>query len=382
MPSKDHGVGKRWQVRYRVNGHQKKESYTRRPQADARAAEVETDLNRGQYVDRSLGKEMVAVYAARWFEHLDRVHERPATVSTYKTHMRVYVVPYFRNMPARSLRRQDSNAFVASLIAKDLAPSYVQAIYKTYRIFVHWLMDDEEVPLPGNAVSRVKLPPVAPRVEVVLSPDEVQRLADCIEPRYEIMVWLAALAGLRLGECCGLTVERVNFLENKLYLERQRQAGREAQLKTQASYATLPVDPLLIKYISQHLLLFPGAAPVGPDAARKRRARGYVEPETHGLVVVNRDGRPVQRQTFNKVWNDAVRKAGLPKGTRFHDLKHFYTSRLHAAGHDRKTVQALSRHSEERTNAIYSHPPEAVEGLRVRAFSKLFARERPGKAVG
>jgi integrase len=67
------------------------------------------------------------------------------------------------------------------------------------------------------------------------------------------------------------------------------------------------------------------------------------------LIVTNRRGRPCQRGEFNDKWRAAVKVAGLPERTRFHDLKHFYTSQLGACGkHDPKTVQALSRHAEFR----------------------------------
>ncbi|MFE3139721.1 hypothetical protein [Streptomyces scopuliridis] len=56
-------------------------------------------------------------------------------------------------------------------------------------------------------------------------------------------------------------------------------------------------------------------------------------------------------------------------------LKHFYTSRLGSSGsHDPKTVQALSRHAEfSETWDTYAHPPLAVEGVRLTAFSAMFA---------
>ncbi|WP_280666059.1 MULTISPECIES: tyrosine-type recombinase/integrase [unclassified Kitasatospora] len=323
-------------------------------------------------MDPDHGKETLRVFAEQWFAYLDRVHERESTVKTYKTHMRVHIVPFIGHVPAKELRRPTSNAFVEHLAGKGLAASYVEGIFKTFKIFVNWLTREQEVPLPGNIVAGIKLPPVPDRVEVVLTPEEVTRLADCIDPRYEIMVWLAACAGLRLGECVGLTRARVNFTECKLYVEKQGQGGKEVKLKTNASYATLPVDHFLIRNIAQHMVRFPGADPVGDDAVRKRRYSGYQPPANSGLVIVNSDGRPVQRQGFNKIWQVAVEKAGLPKGTRFHDLKHFYTTRLGAAGHDRKTVQALSRHSDPSMTDRYAHPPEAVEGLKIKAFGALF----------
>jgi integrase len=71
---------------------------------------------------------------------------------------------------------------------------------------------------------------------------------------------------------------------------------------------------------------------------------------------------------------EACRLARLPEGTRFHDLKHFYTSTLGARGHhDPKTVQALSRHAEfSETWDTYAHPPLAVENATVTAFTLAF----------
>nr|WP_301251785.1 tyrosine-type recombinase/integrase [Streptomyces somaliensis] len=82
----------------------------------------------------------------------------------------------------------------------------------------------------------------------------------------------------------------------------------------------------------------------------------------------------MSRSHFNDKWRAAVELAGLPEGTRFHDLKHFYTSRLGADGkYDPKTVQALSRHAEfSETRDAYAHPPVAVQGVKVDTFTGLF----------
>ncbi len=91
--------------------------------------------------------------------------------------------------------------------------------------------------------------------------------------------------------------------------------------------------------------------------------------------MTNRYGRPLQQRTFNEQWRTAVELAGLPEGTRFHALKHFYTSRLGASGEfDPKTVQALCRHAKfTETWDTYAHPPVAVHGLTVTTFGGLFA---------
>ncbi|MEV7342322.1 site-specific integrase [Streptomyces sp. NPDC093544] len=196
-----------------------------------------------------------------------------------------------------------------------------------------------------------------------------------VQPRLEILVWIAACAGLRQGEAFGLTRHAVNWDQDQLYVEEQRQAGMSAKLKTRASYATLPVDHFLIMRLKEHIATFPQVAPVCAEWERQRTAKGYAPPPDEGLIVTNRYGRPLKQESFRRNWKAAVKLAGLPDQTRFHDLKHFYTTRLGASGDfDPKTVQALSRHAEfSETWDTYAHPPLAVQGVKVETFGSLFA---------
>ncbi|MFJ5843303.1 hypothetical protein ACIQGO_42450 [Streptomyces shenzhenensis] len=104
-------------------------------------------------------------------------------------------------------------------------------------------MLDEDVPLPPNIVARIELPDVTPRVKVALSPGQVAAAAAAmrkVAPRYEVLIWLGACAGLRQGEAFGLKRSQVAWQHDLLHIEEQRQRGRAVRLKTKASYATLP----------------------------------------------------------------------------------------------------------------------------------------------
>jgi integrase len=63
------------------------------------------------------------------------------------------------------------------------------------------------------------------------------------------------------------------------------------------------------------------------------------------LLITNWLGRPVQRNSFGFCWREAVKAADLPKGTRFHDLRHFYGSTLIAAGLHPKVIQERLGHA-------------------------------------
>ena len=54
--------------------------------------------------------------------------------------------------------------------------------------------------------------------------------------------------------------------------------------------------------------------------------------------------RPITRSAFGFQWRPAVVQAGLPAGTGFHALRHFYASLLMRHGASVKTVQARLGH--------------------------------------
>jgi integrase len=72
--------------------------------------------------------------------------------------------------------------------------------------------------------------------------------------------------------------------------------------------------------------------------------------------VADKDGSPIPQNRFSQTWSRAVRRAGLPAGTRFHDLRHTYASALIASGCSVKVVQAhLGHKSAAITLDVYSH---------------------------
>jgi integrase len=85
-------------------------------------------------------------------------------------------------------------------------------------------------------------------------------------------------------------------------------------------------------------------------------------------------GRLLHRHRFNTVWRKACSAAGLPKGTGFHDLRHFYASALIASGASVKVVQArLGHKSALETLDTYGHLWPQDEDLTRRAIDAVLA---------
>ncbi|MGW6460925.1 tyrosine-type recombinase/integrase [Streptomyces sp. NPDC055078] len=381
-PTADHGRGQQWQARYTdPNDKPRRPMFVTWQDARDHLDEVRASIRTGSWVDPDIGIRKVEFFANELIEGRKKRKKNENTTNTYDAHLRVHILPFAGRREAKSLKRRDTMALVDRLLDNPgIGNCYTVQIYKTWRILVNYMIDSD-VPLPANITSRIELPEVDARVKVPLSPQQVADLAAAmreVAPRYEILIWIAACAGFRMGEAFGLREEDVGWADSVLYVTEQRQNGQAKKLKTKASMATLPVDRFLMQQLAAHLARFRGAAPVTRDGEIWRKRHGYVPPPDEGLIVTTRGGHPMRRSRFNGKFREAVTLAGLPERTRFHDLKHFYTSQLGASGcHDPKTVQALSRHAEfSETWDTYAHPPLAVEGVKVVTFSGLFTTDR------
>jgi integrase len=278
-------------------------------------------LASGSYIDPGAGKVTLQAYGElRWLP--SQVHLRPNSASLYDSHLRTHIVPLLGERNLAALRRTDCKSFVAALSAR-LAPSTVHTVYAVLSSLMQSAVDDGLI--PGNPCSRVPLPRVDKSVVTPMSASQVSDLAGTIAPRYRVAVWLAACAGLREGEALGLTVPRVEFLARRLVIVEQMQNGVLSPLKTRASARTIPADALVLDAIAAHM---------------RRWAPGPRQ-----LLITNRLGRPVRRNSFGDCWREAVKAAGLPEGTRFHGLRHFYASTLIAAGLHPKVIQARLGHA-------------------------------------
>jgi integrase len=318
-------------------------------------AGLQADLLRGTYIDPGKGKITLRSYAEqRWLPA--QVHLRPNSASTYASHVANHIVPVLGDRPLGALRRPDCIAFVAVLAGK-LAPSTVHTVYAVLRSLMQSAVEDQLI--PANPCSRVPLPRLDKRVVVPLPPAAVSALAAAMPPRYELAVWLAAGAGLREGEALGLTVPRVEFLARRLIVVEQMQNKALSPLKTKASRRVVPLDGLVLAAVTAHMQRW--------------------QPGPGQLLITNRLGVPVQRNSFGFCWRAAVERAGLPAGTRFHDLRHFYASTLIAAGVHPKVIQDRLGHATiAETMDTYGHLfPDASEQGRGAIDSAFAVRHDP-----
>ncbi|MEV4563825.1 site-specific integrase [Nonomuraea sp. NPDC049419] len=313
---------KRWlAVWIGLDGKEETKAFATKAQAQSHGTAKEADRLRGVYVDERRGRLLFREYALeKWLP--SQVHLRTNSLDTYTVHLNAHLIPALGERRIGSLTRADMKAVIARL-NKTLAPTTVHTVFAVLRLVLQAAVDDGDI--PSNPCSRVPLPRITARVVEPLSVEAVLALANAMTPRYQLAVWLGFGLGLRLGEALGLTASKVQAEAKRVFVHRQAQNGELVELKTRASRRTLPVDDLVLDQIQEH------------------QARYSPGPE--GVLITNRCRRVAQRKSFNDCWREAVEEAGLPKGTRFHDLRHFYASGLIKANLNPKVIQTRLGHA-------------------------------------
>jgi len=327
---------KRWLALWiGTDGQEHSKAFAKQTDAVKYATAMEADALRGiRYADPRRGAVTVRDYGETVFLP-SMLHLRPNSADTYASRLRNHVYPMLGNRKVGAITRTDVQSFISALSGR-VAPATIQTTYAVLRTMMQSAVDADPQVIPVSPCTRIKLPKAAKRVVEPLPAPSIVALHDTITPRYRLMVALGAGLGLREGEAMGLSVARVDFLHRKVHVREQAQRGGLVELKTGASARTLPADNWVLNEISSHMQRYG----TGPG----------------GVIVTNQSGEVLQRNTFWKYWHQAAGAPGLPEGTRFHDLRHFYASTLIAANLNPKVIQARLGHATiKETMDTYGH---------------------------
>jgi integrase len=333
--------GKNGKPRYRArwreaDGTQRSKHFERKRDAETFLATVRVDVAKGAYIGPDAGKQTVGEYAQRW---ASAQPWRQSSRDRAEHIIRAQIVPTFGVMQLQAVRHSDVQAWVGRM-SRTLAPSTVESYFRQFAAVMIGARRDRlihESPCEGVRLPRADGTKSA---LVPLTTDQVHAIADAVPERYRALVVASAGLGLRQGEACGLTVDRVNFLRPlTVKIDRQLITPAKGEChfgppKTPSSNRVVPMSPLVKEALAAHLARF-GHGP-------------------HGLIFTSSTGAMLRRSTWQDAFERAAGKVGVDATS--HDLRHYCASLLIAQGCSVTSVQHFLGHkNSSETLDTYSH---------------------------
>ncbi len=337
----------KWQARYPdASGVMVPAPTTYKTKADAARflSSVESDMARGTFIDPRGGRITFAQWADQW---LARPDKRRNTVVRDRQALAVFL-PDLGPRPLAAITPMHVQAAVDARghqVAPSTAARDFSALRAVFNAAVH-------ADLLGRSPCRkVALPRVRPPERTVLTPSELDELAEAIPSRYRALILVAGVLGLRWGEAVGLRVRDVDFLRRTVTVAQtvEEVAGQlrlVTEAKTRSSLRTVAAPAFLIDELADHLSVHRADSQGDPDA----------------LVFVGPRGGVLRRQFAERVFTPAVRQAGLDPSLTFHGLRHVAITAMVEAGVHPRVMQGRAGHATSKlTMELYAHVPESAD---------------------
>lgn len=312
---------------------------------------------------------MVGEYVDRWIT--EHPSARASTKELYSSLLRTCISPTLGRVPVTKLTPErvrrwhyelgerlaaDAAARRAALLARgrDVSPVTVsdgrvrQA--QAYRLLraamatavLDGVNDSQPCRIAGAGTPRRALGRVPDIADRLLSPDQVNAVADAMPARYRALVLAAAWSGLRQVELPALTRADLDLDAVPATVRVRRGARRpdngtiEVDLpKTRASVRTVSLPAPLAAGLAAHL-------------------EEFVDEDAEARVFTTESGTNPARSNLNTTFRRALETAGVPP-VRFHDLRHVAQAFAAEAGATLPELMARLGHPSPAAAMIYLH---------------------------
>lgn len=328
----------RFQVRYQgPDGlrHRAPMTFSSRPEARRWLSMVETDLVRGSWEADDTDGEPLGLYAARRIVERPNLSER--SVAMYEGLLRLHISRHLGSTGIRRLTPAMIRTWRQGLLDAGVGASTVAKAYRLARSVLNTAADDE---LNRRNPCRIKgAGEEHPAERPILSLDEVMTLAESIDPRYRVLVLLAAFGSLRWGELMGLLRSDFDLDLGLVHVQRSVVLVGAHQLikrpKTAAGVRTIALPRWLMPELRRHFETF-------SEVGHK------------GRVFVGPTGVSPARPNFSPIWTRALMRAGLI-GIHLHDLRHTGNHFVALSGASTRELMGRMGHVSVDAALVYQH---------------------------
>lgn len=362
LPSRRHGRGRRYRVRYQdANGRPREKLFDRKRDAEAWELQVRTGQVGEAKVDQSARTVTFREYGDRWRASRE-IGWALETRKRVESNLRCHLYPVFGNRQVRAITLTSVLEWLSLRLADGTPKSSLKLYFELLDAVLAAAVTDKVI--PENPCNGVKLGQILRGLsrppKWVPTEHEVLALLDVVPARYRAAIWLGAGQGCRLGEALGmengtrcLDPERGELhVVQQLRYSPKGYGGFYLCEPKAGSSGTLDLDPVVAQVLADHVRQFPPVEVELVDTTSGDPMRRLVP-----LVFTTTRGNPFTDRTWSREWTGWRDAAGWPKehGT-FHALRHFFATTLITNHAEPQEVQRLLRHKTLRiTLETYVH---------------------------
>lgn len=289
-------------------------------------------------------------FAQSWLATWATVRLKQSAFREYESIVRLHLIPEFDSVRLADITPERVQNWVAATLSRDCAP----ATARNRAIVLKRVLESavEYNLIPENPVESVAFPRLERREMSFLTPPQVRQLIEATPPAYRLLIGLAALCGLRVGEIKALEWSDLDTDAMTVSVSKSMRNGIVSSTKTTSSRSLVPMPESLRPFIE----------------ARRSQAG------SNTLVFSKVDGAPLSDSAPGRVLDRALESAGLPH-LRFHDLRSSWAVAHIQAGTDLRTLAHLGRWASPQTLLdTYSHVI-GIGGDAVRRFDEFMSQE-------
>jgi len=334
----------KWQVLYYDPAGRERSAgvFSRKIDADRARRDAETQLDRGEWHDPTLGRlTTVAAFAPVWLS--TRVDLKPSTLAGYERILGKHIISRFGPLPLSAVSHADLQGWVAEMVSSGLSPNTVRNIAHAMSGLLSTAVTHGI--LKTNSATDIQLPKARTEEQLHFTPDQVGTLADVVNPRYRAMLLTLGVAGLRIGEAAALRRRAIDVIRQRLHIfeavAKVQRPGEPSEWITSTPKSGkdrhVAIPRHLAAALNDHLTAFPG--------------------ERDGLAFTTSTGHRVTAAYFaNHILKPALIRSDLDTSFRTHDLRHSAAAAMIRANPNGELVRRQLGHASIKTTFdLYGH---------------------------
>lgn len=307
-----------WVLNYRDReGQRRQETFERKKDADARAAEIASEIRAGTHVARRASIS-VAEAGENWIERATLDGRERGTIAQYRQHLDRHIAPLLGRVKLSDLSAPDVAQFELDLQKAGVSDAMRRKVLVSLSSLLREAVRRGHVnrnAAEGARVSGGKRGKRKLKVgKDIPTPAEISVFVTSLPDTWRPFFLTAVFTGMRLSELRGLRWENVDLKAGQIHVRERADAYHEiGRPKSQAGERTIPIGPMVVNTLREWKLRCP------------KSDLGLVFPTRSGAI---QSASNIRKRALIPLMEKAgvVDNQGRVKYTGMHALRHFYAS--------------------------------------------------------